>query len=1149
MTVLPLDQEAREQALDPRRSFHLEAPAGSGKTSVLLARFLTLLARVDAPEELLALTFTRKAAGELRTRVMQLLRAGAELKPDASPMDRRLVDLAQEVFRHFSRKQVPLQEILAPERLPVMTFHGFCARLLALAPQEAGLSLEFRLVEGQDAEWLKQDALEELRRRLAARPASDPARRALVSRLVRLNNNWPRLTGELRTLLDRRDTLQDFLALVRESRDPGSYATLMTSRLAAALASDLAALAGGLAASDLGRAWPEFWRYLHDHQAPLAAALPPEPPGAELADLPVWQRLAQAILTQKGGVRKRFGQGDGFPPRFSGGVWDEALRALPPRFFDLLARYRDLPPEPVFTGEVTGLQDLLLLLWEALAVYGELCRRQGVLDFIDLEMAALKLLAAESLSGLLSLLDWRLQHLLVDEFQDTSENQKILLCRLLSGWEAELGRTLTVVGDPKQSIYGWRRAKLSLFLEARRGLRCESDFTFPLESLSLTTNFRASRRLINWVNQVFGDTVMAPGREAEGLVFQAASPAPAAPEGEAPHLALFVDDDKPAARQTEARWLARRLMQALQEQPAGDTIGVLLFARTHLKAYLEALQEAGLSVRVREGLKLADSRAVQHLHNLARALVRPHDDLAWAGLLAGPWGPQSLAAVAQAALAQGSLWSEKLRSWTETAACPPPVQQCTAALLQAQQQTGRRPLHEIIRDFLLAADAWTGIAAWEGPPGVANARMYLELLARAESGLPETTYQKADFHLAEAYQPPDPRAQDSPIELMTVHGAKGLEFDRVFLPYLDWQPLAKGGRTPPPFLLEEIPGAAYGLALAPPYEQKTPSLLYRSLKNLQDRRVLAEARRVFYVAATRARKQLFLSGVCGLAGDGAPRVPAQSPLGWLWEHYQPGFLPFEQPVVLPDPELRVELFEGLPETDRLPAALVDLPEPLRFAPEPAPYVLVFPSQLVKDERLAPDPAFAPEDGSDAALTEPLPAAADLVARLRGEVMHRLLETAALGKALPAAPGVAAALRHGGLEPETAALLAPEILAEAEACLGDPFLARLLSPALPKSQSEWRLEDAPGEGLIRRGQIDRLAHDGKDWWLVDYKTSRPPEGGDWQAFATAEAAKYRPQLLAYRDMAAKALGLAPEAVRAALYFTACRQVVEIVASDQ
>lgn len=1140
MTALPLDQEARDRALDPRGSFHLEAPAGSGKTSVLLARFLTLLARVDDPEELLALTFTRKAAGELRARIMQLLSGKSEEKTKESPMDRRLAELAQEVFRHFSGK-TDLQEVLAPERLPVMTFHGFCARLLALAPQEAGVPLEFRLVEEQDAEWLKQEALEELRRRLALRPGGDPVRQALVSRLVRLNNDWRRLAGELRTLLDRRDTLQDFLALAQESRDASSYETLMTSRLAAVVAPDLNALAGGLAGSELGKAWPGFWAFLHEHRAPLAEALAPEPPRPRLEDLPVWQTLAQAILTQKGAVRRKFGPRDGFPPQFAGTVWHEALRALPSEFCQLLAKYRDLPPAIVFTEEVAALQDLILLLWEALAVYEELCRQRGVLDFTDLEMAAMRLLAAENLSDLLLLLDWRLKHLLVDEFQDTSENQKTLLCRLLSGWEAEPGRTLTVVGDPKQSIYGWRKAKLSLFLESRQGLRCGPDFSFPLEPLYLVTNFRATRTLITWVNGVF-ESVMAGGSDLERLAFQAASPSPAAREGGSPHLALFMDDDNPAARQAEARWLAARLRQALKERQEEESIGVLLFARTHLKVYLEALRRAGLSVRVREGLRLTDSRVVQHLHNLARALVRPHDDAAWAALLAGPWGPQPLEVTAQAAMTPGALWCEKLGRFAGEAVCPPALRSVIATLLQVREQLGPLPLHDGVRNFLQATDAWTGIAAWEGPAGVANARTYLELLAQAESGLPEATFLKADFHLAEAYQPPDPRAQDSPVELMTVHGAKGLEFDWVFVPYLDWQPLKTGGRTPPPFLLEEIPGtSAYALALAPPYWQTSPSLLYRSLKRLQDSRGLAEARRVFYVAATRAKKHLFLSGILHRDKADDLRPPPDSPLAWLWQHYQPEALPLGLPVTLSGPELHVELRQEVPEIEPQAAQPLELPAALRFTPEPAPYVLSFPSRLAKE---TPEPMDMEAETKIETSSELSPAAADRLPRVRGEVIHGLLESASRGDPLPEAAGVVAALRQGGLDPESAARLAPEMLAEAAACLADPFLARLLSLDLQEAKSEWLIEDAPGDGLIRRGKIDRFGYDGKDWWLVDYKTSRPAGDEDWETFLAGEVEKYRPQLLAYRDMAAKARGLAPEAINLVIYFTACQRALKV-----
>ena len=127
----------------------------------------------------------------------------------------------------------------------------------------------------------------------------------------------------------------------------------------------------------------------------------------------------------------------------------------------------------------------------------------------------------------------------------------------------------------------------------------------------------------------------------------------------------------------------------------------------------------------------------------------------------------------------------------------------------------------------------------------------------------------------------------------------------------------------------------------------------------------------------------------------------------------------------------------------------------------------------------------------------------------------------------------------------AAALAGEIQEELAACQTDPFLTSLLRPDLPGAASEWLLEDRPQPGIVCRGVIDRLAFDGQTWWLLDFKTSRPAPGEDWAAFITRETEKYRPQLLAYREMAAKAKGIAPpEIMRLGIYFTACRKVVEV-----
>lgn len=1134
MSSLPVDQAARKRALHPGSSFHIDAPAGSGKTAVLLARYLRLLATVSDPGEIVALTFTRKAAGELRSRVVQVFVDRADPGPQASPVRLQLQELAALVFRHLDRLGLSPTEALAPERLQILTFHSFCSRLLSLAPQEAGLPLEFSLVEGAEAQWLKEEALEELRLRLAARPPRDAGRQALERRLVRLNNNWRALARELGTLISRRDCLRDFLKLARLSQDERGYQELSLIRLGQVLAPDLEALAAGLAAQGLGAAWGEFWAYLRREGGFLGENLPPSPPGPTLEDLPVWRTLAQALLTQQGSLRRSFTTKDGFPPGFSKSPWGRLVQELPPDFVTTLARFREMPPYLLPPAEVGALQDLVILLGEALTVYEEVCRRRGALDFIALEEAALRLLEREPAGELLLRLDLRLKHLLVDEFQDTSLNQKQLLCRLLEGWAADGRRTLTVVGDPKQSIYGWRNAQVEIFLEAREGLTCaEQGVHFPLEPLDLTTNFRSSRRLIDWVNRVFGETVLSPQARLRQVPFKPAHPASGAPEGESPCLMLFRHPDKAAARRAEARWLAEQVATLTPGLREGERVGILLFARTHLTVYLEALQAAGQTVRVREGLKLGDSRVVQHLHNLAKALSHPHDDLAWAAVLTGPWAPQPLAVVAEVAKQEGTLWPRRLDRYLGQESCPPELARVGEALVAAPAAVGRLPLAEVLREFLDRVGAWQGIAAWEGPLGVANTRVYLELLARAEVALPQATWHKAGIFLAEAYQPPDPRAQASPVEVMTVHGAKGLEFDWVIIPFLDWNPLS-GPEPAPPFLLEEIPGTGcHALALARPYWESQQSLLYQELGRLRQERILAEARRVFYVAVTRAKQRLFLSAVLPVSSTGQESIPRESPLGWLWQHYRPESLPAGRSR-WSGPGLEVQVWEDWPAPGTTPPQVPEMPPAWAFQPEAAPYRLITITHLARE--------VAHKGGEDTAGDAGPREVPQLDAGGRGEILHRLLEAGLKGGPLPDRTGVAALLRRWGLPPAEALALAADLLAEAAHCLEDPFLQELrLADEL---RQEWLLEGVSAPQEVRRGRPDLLARQGEVWWLLDFKSSRPAAGMTWEEFLEQEGKRYRPQLEAYRELAAAHLGLPPAALRPVLYFTAGRRRVEI-----
>jgi ATP-dependent exoDNAse (exonuclease V) beta subunit len=302
---------------------------------------------------------------------------------------------------------------------------------------------------------------------------------------------------------------------------------------------------------------------------------------------------------------------------------------------------------------------------------------------------------------------------------------------------------------------------------------------------------------------------------------------------------------------------------------------------------------------------------------------------------------------------------------------------------------------------------------------------------------------------------------------------------------------------------------------------------------LKNQRVVDEARRVFYVAVTRARQRLVMSGLARLDKQGNWQTPGNSPLAWLQEHYRLDLPAAGFPVSWPDPEMDLELITEVESLAGETAPPRELPAAWDFSPEVAPFELSFPSALAASP---PEAAIRPE-------TE---AAADsAAARLRGVIMHRALHTLARGNPLPDAVSLAAALRQDGLTPPAAAALAAEIEPELAACQADPFLTALLSPDMDWAASEWLLEDRPQPGGIRLGVIDLVAFNGQDWWLLDFKTSRPAPGEDWEAFITQETEKYRPQLLAYREMTAKAKGIEPpEAVRLGIYFTACRKVVEV-----
>ena len=397
MTILP-DAAKRSRALDPAGSFHLEAPAGSGKTFLLTARFLRLLGIVDHPRQILALTFTNKAAGEMLERVRDYLNRAKKGADARDAADAELLD--------FAAKALPahkdLEELLlAGDVLSIQTFHSFCYTIASQSPLEAGIAPGSLLLDEHDQKFFLRETVGEALREIAARKPEDPARRALTNRLLYLNNSWRMLSGEMEDLTNRREGLIDLVQVLTRDRATG----YLTDRIRQLVESELNALLAHFQSCTPGNCWEDFLKFLGDAGAAAACTLPAQVPPAKWESLGEWLCVAQTFLTAEGKVRKQLGPKSGFYSGFAKTEWGEAVQNLPPGVAEKLARVREMPTSEAPVKDTETLWDLVLLLHAVLEIYDDRCRSRRALDFSALEMAATRIFATTEPSDLQLVLD------------------------------------------------------------------------------------------------------------------------------------------------------------------------------------------------------------------------------------------------------------------------------------------------------------------------------------------------------------------------------------------------------------------------------------------------------------------------------------------------------------------------------------------------------------------------------------------------------------------------------------------------------------------------------------------------------------------------------------------------------------------------
>lgn len=1121
----------QRRATDPDHSAWVEANAGTGKTKVLTDRVTRLLLAQVVPARILCLTFTKAAAAEMRNRLAA--RLGRWAMADDTTLDREiagLIDRPATAELRITARRLFARVLDAPGGINILTIHAFCQALLKRFPLEAGVPPGFDVMDEADAAGLLRGAQDE-QIELLARPDAPPA---LVEALAAVANKvsiaeyselMARLLGERAWLLAR---IADDAGLARVRR-------LLRKRLGCdrheetapnekALRAAVRALAkGGKQDALRGQAIAD-WLDAGEEARPR-----------------ILDAYRAAFFTEKGEVRKSLASKAAVTAM--AGI-DGVLRGEAERLGAALNRAKGVALVDLTVG-------LLRLGLDITRRYGAAKRRRAMLDYDDLIVATRRLLeGAASAAWVLYKLDGGIDHVLVDEAQDTNPDQWEVIRRLTEEFFAGSGavdrnRTIFAVGDTKQSIFGFQRADPRKLAEMRDWFETRSrEANKRFAPVDLTVSFRSTPAVLDAVDRVFAQEDAARGVATAGQVEHVPSR-----QAEPGRVVLWplVGSDKAATDTTDfagvrgalappherlARLIAAHARSLIGEERrarSGDKGGerlnpghfMVLVRRRNafVNALVRALKREQIEVAGVDRLDLGEELAIQDLLALARFVLLPQDDLNLACLLKSPLvGLDEDRLFTLAWQRTGHLW----RALRERAGDP-----------------AFAPAHALLSAWLKRADFATPFDFFAQALGPEGGRRRLlerlgreasdpidELLARAlqyqraEAGSLQGFLRWFEAGGAEIKRDLDANRRRE-VRILTVHASKGLQAPIVYLPDTTRVPQSNDR------LLADEDGAA---RLWIPRSDDANEAA-RDWRTRTRDRSLEEQNRLLYVAMTRAEDRLYVGGwigtrkpdkgcwyeriATGLAQSDAVATQFDftrliGPEGWTGDGFE---LETTGTIV---PAEQDEL--PLPETLALPAwTAVAAPN------EPDPPRPLAPSQPLPDEAIAEPRAFSPLAADDSRRWQ------------RGLLLHELLRHL---PAVPASRRVEAAQRFlaqpaHGLTPEEVAGWTREALGVTEAAAHAALFAEGSRGEVPLIGTV----PTPRGTFTVSGQVDRLAVSDREVLIVDYKTNRPPPEA-----ASGVALAYRRQLALYRALLQR---IYPgRRVRAFLLWTAVPHLMEI-----
>ncbi len=857
------DQEERKKALNPALSFIVQAPAGSGKTELLTQRFLILLSTVKQPEEILAITFTKKSAAEMRARVIHALKNAQQAEP-LSEHGKTTWRLAKQVLQQDKKLNWYLLE--NPNRLRIQTIDSFNSYLTRQLPvlSQFGSSPEIT----DNAFELYRQAVQEFLAHLEENVAWADA---IATLLLHLDNDLNRVQSLLMNMLAKRDQWLPYITL--NASDPMLRENL-EANLASVLADILTRIQHNIPKQHVAELL-HLVRYAalnverDNPESPIAACVGLEHlPSVEYTDKLYWLAIQELLLTKSGTWRRQINKDIGFYPAssYKNAADKNAANEIKARLTDLIQQFSQHDDLQNAFAELASAPDIFYQeeQWQTLEALHHVLRvvvaqlkivfqQHGKIDYIENSQAALTALGTDDAPTDLTLaLDYQIKHILIDEFQDTSNSQYRLLEKMTSGWETHDGRTLFLVGDPMQSIYRFREAEVGLFIRARN----HGIGQIELIPLTLSVNFRSVPGIVNWVNEKFPRVFPTFEDIASGAVSYSASVANKTDAENSPAVQLH------ACHEDELFLQANEIINVIKQRKLtapDETIAILVRSRAHLENIIVALKNAKLPYRAIDIDPLTERPFIQDLMALTRALLHPADRIAWLAVLRAPWCGLTLRDLLYLSGSDAKISLLERLAMTHV----------IAELSEDGQQRLQRilpilhlKLHERRRTSLRnwIESTWLllgGPACLLHETDLADAANYFNLLDNLDIGGDLTNLDLLSTRVERLFAAPNHEA-DHTLQIMTIHNSKGLEFDTVILPHLE----RKASNDDKQLMLwMERPRTeeSSDLLLAPVHAIGQDSdRIYEYIKHQQTEKNNFEKCRLLYVAVTRAKKQLHL---------------------------------------------------------------------------------------------------------------------------------------------------------------------------------------------------------------------------------------------------------------------------------------------------